>query len=314
MDELWSQLDSFLTIEKGVSAIRALVLVTVGLMVARLLAGVVKRAADQRLEAQQSMLLRRLAFYGVLSLFVASALHELGFDLGVLLGAAGVLTVAIGFASQTSAANLISGLFLIAERPFGVGDVIHVGGTTGEVLSIDMLSVKLRTFDNLYVRIPNETLIKSEVRTLTKFPIRRVDLAIGIAYKEDIDRVRRVLFEIADRNPICLDEPKPVFIVQGFGDSAVQIQFSPWALRENFLELRNTIQQQIKQAFDDEEIEIPFPQRVIRTESAGRPAPRAAAPLLADGLLDEPAAGRESPLSYSCGSARTWIAEATDIG
>jgi small-conductance mechanosensitive channel len=269
MDEVWNQISSYLTVEKSVSMLRALFLFGIGLLIARLLSGVVHRVAAHRMEPQQSTLLRRLVYYGVLSLFAVTALNQLGFDLGVLLGAAGVLTVAIGFASQTSAANLVSGLFLIAERPFSVGDVIQVGGTTGEVLSIDLLSVKLRTFDNLYVRIPNESLIKTETRTLTRFPIRRCDLQIGIAYKEDVDRVRRVLFDIADRNPVCLDEPKPVFIVQGFGDSAVQIQFSPWALRENFIELRNTIQQEIKQAFDDEGIEIPFPQRTIWVRNEG---------------------------------------------
>jgi small-conductance mechanosensitive channel len=288
MDELWNQFTSYLTVEKTVSALRAFFLFGVGLLVARLLGGVVHRVSSHRLEPQQSTLLRRLVFYGVLSLFVVTALNQLGFDLGVLLGAAGVLTVAIGFASQTSAANLVSGLFLIAERPFSVGDVIQVGTTTGEVLSIDLLSVKLRTFDNLYVRIPNETLIKNEVRTLTKFPIRRLDLQIGIAYKEDVDRVRKVLFDIADRNPVCLDEPKPVFIVQGFGDSAVQLQFSPWALRENYLELRNTIQREIKQAFDDQGIEIPFPQRVVRTAGPGDPFRGGGeAPLAADGRLDD---------------------------
>ncbi len=254
MDELWTQVSSYLTLDKGLSLLRAAILLAIGLLLARLVGSLVSRVTKARLEPQQSLLFRRLAYYGILFLFATMALHELGFNLGVLLGAAGVLTVALGFASQTSAANLISGLFLIAEKPFALGDVIQIGGTTGEVLSIDLLSVKLRTFDNLYVRIPNEMVIKTEVRTLTRFPIRRADLMIGVAYKEQVDRVREVLFDIADRNPLCLDEPKPVFIVQGFGDSAVQIQFSPWALRENFLELKNTIQREIKQAFDDQGI------------------------------------------------------------
>ena len=140
------------------------------------------------------------------------AMRELGFSLAVIMGAAGVLTVALGFASQTTASNLISGLFLIGERSFEIGDLIRVGTTTGEVLSIDALSVKLRTFDNLFVRIPNESLIKSEVTTLTRFPIRRLDLLLGVAYKEDIGRVQKVLTEVADRNPLCLDEPPPLFI------------------------------------------------------------------------------------------------------
>jgi small-conductance mechanosensitive channel len=151
--------------------------------------------------------------------------------------------------------------------------VIQAGGTTGEVLSIDLLSVKLRTFDNQFVRIPNENLIKSEVRTLTKFPIRRVDLQIGVAYKEDIEKVREVLFDLVDKNPLCLEEPKPVFIFQGFGDSAVTMQFSPWAMRENFLELKNSLQLEIKQRFDAEGIEIPFPQRSLHAGSETEPFP-----------------------------------------
>ena len=179
--------------------------------------------------------------------------------------------MAVGFASQTSASNLISGLFLIGERPFGVGDVIQVAGTTGEVLSIDLLSVKLKTFDSLFVRIPNETLIKSEVRTLTKFPIRRVDLQIGVAYKEDIERVREVLLEVADLNPLCLDEPKPAFFFKGFGDSAIELQFSPWTTRANYVEFKTTIQLEIKRRLAAEGIEIPFPQRVLSAASHTHP-------------------------------------------
>ena len=200
-------------------------------------------------------------------------LKALGFDLGVLIGAAGIISVAIGFASQTSASNIISGLFLVSERPFSIGDMIRVGSTIGEVISIDLLSVKLRTFDNLFVRIPNETLIKSEVTTLTRFPIRRIDLAIGVAYKESIKHVRKVMERVADANPICLDEPKPTFIFKGFGDSSLDMQFSVWVKRENFSELKNAIYEEIKEAFDAEGIEIPFPHQSIYTGSVTEPFP-----------------------------------------
>src|SRR5699024_9803457 len=160
------------------------------LLLARFLASMMMRLVTGRLDAHRSMILRRTAFYLVLGLAVATALNTLGFKLGVLLGTAGVLSVAIGFASQTSVSNLISGLFLVGERPFGIGDSIKVGATSGEVLAIDLLSVKLRTFDNLLVRIPNETLIKSEVVNLSRFPTRRIELALRIGYKEDIGRVR----------------------------------------------------------------------------------------------------------------------------
>ncbi|MDO3377565.1 mechanosensitive ion channel family protein [Geoalkalibacter halelectricus] len=253
--------------------LRALLFLVVGFLLARFVSRLVQRVTTRRFSVHHAALFRRAAFYLILGLFLASALRELGFSLGVLLGAAGVLSVAIGFASQTSASNLISGLFLIGERPFSTGDMIRVGNTTGEVLSVDLLSVKLRTFDNLYVRIPNETLIKTEVTTLTRFPIRRFDLQVGVAYKEDIERVRKVLMEVADKNPLCLDEPKPLFIFNGFGDSSLNIQFSVWAKRENFLELRNSMQLSIKRAFDEAGIEIPFPHRTLYAGSVTEPFP-----------------------------------------
>ncbi|MFW5452403.1 mechanosensitive ion channel family protein [Thioalkalivibrio sulfidiphilus] len=264
---------NYLASDQVMGALRAILFLLVGFTLARVVSRLVQRLMLRRFTAHHAMIFRRLAFYLILGLFAASALRELGFNLAVLLGAAGVLSVAIGFASQTSASNLISGLFLIGERPFGAGDVIKVGNTTGEVLSVDLLSVKLRTFDNLFVRIPNETLIKSEVTTLTRFPIRRFDLQVGVAYKEDIERVRKVLMDVADRNPVCLDEPKPLFIFNGFGDSSLNIQFSVWARRENFLDLRNSMQIEIKKAFDAEGIEIPFPHMTLYTGSVTDPFP-----------------------------------------
>jgi small-conductance mechanosensitive channel len=252
---------------------RAIVLIILGLLIASLTSRLVRRVLADRLSIHMQQLIGRVVFYGLLSLFIASAMREMGFSLAVIMGAAGVLTVALGFASQTTASNLISGLFLIGERSFEIGDIIKVGSTTGEVLSIDALSVKLRTFDNLYVRIPNETLIKSEVTTLTRFPIRRLDLMLGVAYKEDINHVREVLMAVADANTLCLDEPTPLFIFTGFGDSALEIQFSVWAKRENFLALRNGITAEIKTAFDEAEIEIPFPHRSLYAGEATRPFP-----------------------------------------
>ncbi len=272
MEQWWTLAVDYLTSPQAVSALKALLKILVGLALGRLAGnGLARLFAED--DAQRAMILRRGALYGIAGLFTASALMELGFDLSVLLGAAGILTVAIGFASQTSASNVISGLFLLGERPFAVGDVIRVNGTTGEVLSVDLLPVKLRTFDNLFVRIPNETMIKSEVTNLRRFPIRRIDLQVGVAYKEDLREVREVLMEVADRNPLCLEEPTPLIIFQGYGDSSINHQFSVWAKTEHFLDLRNSIPVEIKEAFDEHDIEIPFPHRTLYTGSETTPFP-----------------------------------------
>lgn len=267
------KLESLLHPERLTDISTGAVLILIGWLLARVLANAFVRTMQHRLTPHQLLLGRRTIFYFLLILFTLTGLREMGFKLSVLVGAAGVLSVAIGFASQTSASNLISGLFLIGEGPFAIGDVIRVGATEGEVLSIDLLSVKLRTGDNLFVRIPNEQLIKSEVINLTRFPIRRLNLAIGIAYKEDISRVREALLNVARKNPLCLDEPPPSIIVQGLGASSVDLMFYVWTRRENFLAMRDSIQEAIKRSFDEAGIEIPFPQISVNAGSGSAPLP-----------------------------------------
>ncbi len=256
-----------------VDIFRAAVIFIIGLASASVISRVVHKVASSHWTVHQAYITKQAVYWLIFSVFTIMTLRHLGFDLSVLMGAAGILTVAIGFASQTSASNVISGLFLLGEKPFSVGDVIQVDGTEGEVISIDLLSAKIRTFDNLFVRIPNETLLKTKVTTNTRYPIRRFNVMMGVAYKEDITHVIKVLMKVADENPICLDEPKPVFIHRGFGESSVDFQFSVWCTRANFLELRNSIQIGIQQAFDSENIEIPFPHRTIYTGAETAPMP-----------------------------------------
>jgi small-conductance mechanosensitive channel len=263
----------YLQSPKALSILTALVKFAVGLILARLAGQALVRLFVDEHDAHRAMVVRRGSFYLIAGLFTASALMDLGFDLSVLLGAAGILTVAIGFASQTSASNIISGLFLLGERPFAVGDLIKVGTTMGEVLSIDLMAVKLRTLDNTFVRIPNETLIKTEVSNILHFPIRRIDIQVGVAYREDMDEVREVLLEVADRNPLCLEEPAPRVMFKGYGESSLDHEFRVWAKTENFLDLRDSISVEIKKAFDEHDIEIPFPHRTIYTGSETTPFP-----------------------------------------
>ena len=258
MQDVWTTLTDYVTADRAISYVQAALLVIVGYFVARIVRSAITKVLRQA-EAHQKLIFRRFAFYITFGIFVASALVEVGFDVRVLLGTAGILTVAIGFAAQTSASNFISGLFLLGEKPFSIGDIIRIGGTTGEVLAIDLMSVKIRTFDNLYVRVPNEQLVKSEITNLTRFPIRRVDVMLSIAYKDDMRRTIEVLKDVAAANELCLTEPEPLFIFTAFGNSGLEFQFSVWAMRENFLALKNSIQIEIKEAFDEAGLEIPFP-------------------------------------------------------
>jgi small-conductance mechanosensitive channel len=271
--EVASMLDQVLRNITVMNLLRALLYLIAGVVLARLASRLVRRMFRQRPNRELEVLLSRGAFYTVISIFVIAALSELGFNTTVLVAVAALLAVAIGFASQTAMSHFISGLFLMGERPFSIDDIIEVGGTTGIVLSVDLLSVKLRKFDNTFVRIPNETILNSEVRTLTKFPIRRCDLQLGVAYKEDLTKVRQLLFEVADKNPLCLAEPEPLFFFQEFDDSSLNIQFSVWVRQEEWITVKTNLQLEIKMAFDRAGIEIPFPHRTFYTGSLTDPFP-----------------------------------------
>lgn len=236
---------------------------------------VISFAAGRMLASRQSphfsQLMRKFIFYVGSAVILITVLIELGFDLTGLLATAGVATLAIGFAAQTSLSNLISGLFLVGERPFQIGDLVRVSSVLGVVESIDLLSIKIRTLDNLFVRIPNETMLKEPLTTVTRYPIRRMDLEIGVAYKEDVTKVMAILKEIGEKNIFALDDPEPLILFDRFGDSALQLKFGVWFEKTNFIKLRNSILTEIKERFDAEGIEIPFPHLTVYKGAASEP-------------------------------------------
>ena len=267
----WSSLMNWLQ-TRPESAIRVLLLVA-ALPLALLFSRMLRRSMEKRLSPQVAMLLAKVVSYSAIAVIALILLKELGIKLTPLLGAAGVIGIAVGFAAQTSLSNLISGVFLILEQPFQVGDLVRTEQHMGLVHSIDLLSVKIRTFDNTLIRIPNETMIKTAVTNVTAFPIRRMDLTIGVAYKEDIERVMEILREIADGIPEILDEPEPFVLFKGFADSALEFLVGVWLAKADYVTVRNQFLPTIKKRFDEEGIEIPFPHRTLYAGLASEPFP-----------------------------------------
>lgn len=261
----WSLLDGMF--------VRSALLAAVGFPLLLLLSRLVRRVASRNLTTHHAFVASKLTFYLGAVLLIVTILLNLQFNLTAILGTAGIATVAVSFAAQTSLSNLISGLFLLGEKPFAVGDMIVVDGTRGLVLSIDLLSIKLRTLDNLYLRIPNERLIRDVVTNVSRFPIRRMDIDVSVAYKEDLRKVMRILQEVADRNVDSLDEPAPLIMIKDFGSSSINFLFGVWFEKTKFLQLKNSLMIEIKEAFDREGIEIPFPHLSLYTGSETAPFP-----------------------------------------
>lgn len=240
----------------GPHVIRSVMLLLLGFLLARVLSRAAGALTVRAFDTTYELLARRVVLYVIVSMVLAMALQELGFDLGVLLGAAGIITVAVGFAAQTSASNLISGLFLMLDRSFALGDVISVDGRDGEVVAIDLLSVKLRTFDNLMVRVPNEALIKATFTNLTRYPIRRIDLPITLPYDADLNRLGRKLVAVVDDDEESLEEPAPELRIIGLSENGVDLQLVVWCRTDRYLEIRTRLYSALKSALDAEGLRL----------------------------------------------------------
>lgn len=266
---LWQPLFDFAV--KNYAALLASALILLGGFLLNLLLRLVVRPWKKQLTPQAMMILRKAISYLVTVLVLITVLQQFGVKLTGLLGAAGIAGIAIGLAAQTSLSNIISGGFLIWEKSFQVGDAIRVGEHTGVVESIDLLSLTLRTFDNLSIRLPNESLVKSELINITRYPIRRFEVTIGVGYDEDPDRVVEVLRRVADQNVNVLEEPEPLVGMTGFGESELEIFLGVWHEKEDYLKVRHSILRDIWAEFRKENIEIPYPHRVVIKANQGLP-------------------------------------------
>jgi small-conductance mechanosensitive channel len=215
---------------------------------------IILKVTKGKINEHRTLMLRKGIQYAAWIIAVLFVFRSLGIDSSAILGAAGIAGVAIGFAAQTSMSNLISGLFLLSEKPCGVGDVITVDETTGVVLSIDLLSVKLRTFDNLFIRIPNETIIRTNLTNVTRFPIRRLEVAFNVPYDENIDRIRSLLLLLAEENRYCLKNPVPFFGINGLDTNGVNLVFYIWFDKSKFWDLKNTFLESMLATFRENAI------------------------------------------------------------
>ena len=254
-------------------AIRIGFILIISLIFIHGLAFFVKRSFTYRLSKQSRMIVNRIIVYVGYVILCMVILNELNFNINALFGAAGVVGIVIGVASQTSIGNIISGFFLVSERSFELGDTVRIGDKMGTVYSVDLLSIKIRTFDNLLIRIPNQTVISTELVNVTRFPIRRMDITVGVAYKEDLAKVFDVLKEVARKNPLYLEEPEPLVLLQGFGSSSVDILLGVWFEKSNFREVKNNLIMEIKEAFEKSDIEIPFPHISVYSGSVTKDFP-----------------------------------------
>jgi len=206
----------------------------------------------------------KLFYYSVLTLAFFLALNFAGVSakLSALIAAIGITGIVLGFAAQTVVSNFISGVFMYFDKPLQIGDAVKVGEVGGVVEDLRVLSTRIRSWDGTLVRIPNEKLFNSNIVNLMRYPARRVDVSVGIAYDSDVGRAIEIIRNTLDEMPFVLAEPEPLVYVDSLGDSAVILSIRAWAPSEKWFDVRTEIVERVKRALDEAGIEIPFPQRV----------------------------------------------------
>lgn len=205
----------------------------------------------------------------VLLLGLVVALSFLGFQLGPVLAGLGIAGFVLGFALQDSLANFAAGTMILLYAPFDVGDAVEVAGVTGVVDSMSLVSTTILTFDHQRVIVPNSKIWGGVIKNITAEEKRRVDLVFGIGYDDDIPEAERHLARIVEQHPKVLEDPAPVIKLTELADSSVNFIVRPWCATVDYWDVRWDITREVKLAFDEEGISIPFPQRDVHLHEAG---------------------------------------------
>ncbi|NIO22904.1 MAG: mechanosensitive ion channel [Candidatus Aenigmarchaeota archaeon] len=214
---------------------------------------------------QKHKMVERVIKYGIWIAAILVILEILGLKGAIFtaLAGMGVAGIAVGFAAKDTLSNFISGIFLYSDKMFNIGDTVEIDGKVGKVMDIHLRNTVIKGFDNKIMIIPNSKTASSLVINYSRLPTRRLSIPVGIAYEADLKKAEKLILDIIKKDPDFLDEPKPSVIVKGFGDFSVDLEARGWIKNKGFLDKKVRLTKEIKIAFDKNDIEIPYPKRVM---------------------------------------------------
>lgn len=231
-------------------------------------------------EALIQLMVDNLYRYAIMIVSLVMAADQLGINVGAALAGLGVVGIALGFAAQDSVANVISGIMIFWDKPFIVGDWIRTEGNCGKVTEITLRSTRIRTNRNTYVVIPNKSVIDAVLENYSKHGELRIDVPVGIAYKEDIRQAREVLLEAVRRIPGVMAQPQPDVVVESLGDSSVNLLVRAWIETADEMQPKTfVVVEASKLALDAAGIQIPYPHLQLFVDDVEERVIRKVAPL-----------------------------------
>ncbi len=242
----------------------SILLLVVGLWLISMITKSLKKIMTKRnVEPTLGNFLGNLIFWILRVLLFVIVISKLGIETSSLVAILGAAGLAVGLALQGSLSNFAGGILIILFKPFKVNDLIEAQGQIGTIQEIQIFNTKLINAVNQTIYIPNGILSNGVIINYTQQGKRRIDQVIGISYNANIAQAKEVLLNALKSHPNILQEPEPQVLVASLADSSVNLSVRAWVLPENFMTTCSDILEFGKQALDQHDIEIPFPQRVV---------------------------------------------------
>lgn len=263
MDAMLEQLQKF-TLENifpfASNLIVALAIFIIGKWLASRVSSSVDALLSKKIDPTVAKFIGNLANIGLLAVVVIAALDRLGVETTSLIAIVGAAGLAVGLALKDSLGNFASGVMLILFRPFRVGDYVEAGGAAGSVKEIRIFATVMTTPDNKVITVPNGAIMGGNITNYSEMPTRRVDMVVGVGYGSDLAKVKQVISGILDQDKRVLTDPAPVVAVSELADSSVNLIVRPWVKSADYWAVLWDTTESVKRRFDEEGIEIPFPQ------------------------------------------------------
>lgn len=252
----------------------ALLVLLVGLWLARLAVRVLMRVLTRmNVDPMLREFLRNLASGALIVVVVAGALDQAGVPMTSILAALGAAGLAVALALRDSLSNLAAGVMLLLLKPFRAGDLVSIVGQIGKVESLRLMHTVLLTPDNCELILPNNRVANEPILNYTARSTRRIDMVIGIAYRDDVGRAFGIIRGVLDGEARVLAEPPPQLLVDKLAESSVDLAIRPWVATADYLDTRAELLRRLKEALSAAGIDVPFPQRELRVVHENAPTP-----------------------------------------
>jgi small conductance mechanosensitive channel len=248
----------------GLQIIGAIIILIVGRIAAGVGRSVVKRVLEKgKADPAIISFAGSLVYILILTFAILAALAKFGIQTASFVAILGAAGFAVGFALQGSLGNFASGVLILVFRPFRIGDFIDAAGVTGTVKDIHLFTTLLATPDNVQIIVPNGKLYGDIIKNYSANDTRRVDMVIGIGYGSSMKKAAELMEGLIKADERILADPAPTIAVAELADSSVNFIVRPWVKKEDYWTVKFDLTEKIKETFDANDIEIPFPQHSI---------------------------------------------------